>query len=150
MLQNTSRGYSLLDPELPLLAVDAAYEIDIYLTTSKDFGLDSTILEDQFKNTTDLINRLSIISASTETITPDRQLYLQSLLPCIEASNIDLPSEPILLSKKLNEIIKTLGEHAAPAELPLVRDFFISLSNFSSNMQCWSRSGSSSHPYATL
>ena len=150
MLQNTPRGYSLLDPELPLLAVDAAYEIDIYLTTSKALGLNTMSFDDQFKNTADLINRLSIISASTETVTPDRQLYVQSLLPCIEASNIDLPSEPILLSKKLNEIIKTLGKEGTPSELPLIRDFFISLSNFSSNMQCWSRSGSSSHPYATL
>lgn len=150
MLQNTPRKYSLLDPELPLLAIDAAYEIDVFLNEQQEPALKAVGVESNFHNTLDLIHRLSDISTSADTITPDRELYFRSLLPCMEASHINLPTEPSLLSDKLNKIMAELKNKTNDSDLQSVRDFFISLSDFSSNTQRWSRGGASSHPYATL
>lgn len=150
MLLKTSRRYSLLDPELPLLAVDAAYEIDIFLNSSTDNSSATNGHVFQFQNTTDLIERLKDISASAETVTSDKELYLRSLLPCIEASHVNLPKEPVLLSQKLAEIMGVLGDESKKNDLGTVRDFFLSLSDVSSNTQRWSRGGAASHPYATL
>lgn len=150
MIQNTPRKYSLLDPELPLLAIDAAYEIDVFLNEQQEPLSQIAGTGNNFKNTLDLIHRLSDISTSADTIVPDRELYFRSLLPCMEASHINLPTEPSLLSDKLNKIMNELKNKTKDPDLQSVRDFFISLSDFSSNTQRWSRGGASSHPYATL
>lgn len=139
MNQNSNRSYSFLDPELPLLAVDAAYEIDDFLASTDPSS--SASLDSDLKISNELINRLKKISSSNQSVTADNELFCKSLLPQMAIGKISLPTDPVSLNTKLLEIMQSSGSTKSSIDLQNVRDFFITISDFSMNAQRWSRSG---------
>lgn len=133
--------YSLLDPDLPLLAIDAAYEIDELIAYFEKPNPSHSSRE-KLAFSTDLVNRLKQISASNQTITADNELYCHSLLPQIKSDNISLPTEPVSLTEKLYSVIKSYDTNKSKDDLQNIRDFFIAVSDFSLNAQRWSRGNS--------
>ena len=141
MNQTKTTRYSLLDPDLPLLAIDAAYEIEELIAESTS----STVHKSEnvkLTFSTDLINRLKQIGQSDQTVTADNELFCHSLLPQIKSENISLPTEPISLTEKLYSVTKAYESNKSKDDLQSIRDFFIAVSDFSLNAQRWSRGNS--------
>lgn len=133
--------YSLLDPDLPLLAIDAAYEIDELIAQSESAARIQPKSQ-SLKLSTDLVSRLKQISEANQVVTADSELFCHSLLPQIKNDNISLPTEPVSLNAKLYEVMKSYDPSKSKDDLQNIRDFFIAVSDFSLNAQRWSRSNS--------
>ena len=120
--------YSLLDTDLPLLAIDAASEIDSHITSGYKLNLDLT-------NTKQLLHRLEVITSSNAEIDVDKQIYIHVLAPLHDVG-ADLLCEPISVKSSIDKLSQLLVNQRLESDdeqafLKKLRDIFIGLSEFS-------------------
>jgi hypothetical protein len=141
--------YSLFDADLPLLAVDAAAEIDSII--AEDGGLiDQATSALQYTN--ELLDRLVSISSNQNEINVDSIMYEQSFLPTLGQER-EMFQQPTTLKERLTEL---MSHHANLAEKDTalffsgLREFFLEVSKFSSSSRRKLRIGSNPYPNATM
>lgn len=140
------RTFSLFDADLPLLAADAAAEIEL-LTNS------SHVEDCQLPFTVELLQRLKSISSTTEKFNVDRLLYQKSLLPSVSPQEQTLFEAPSEVDKRLNEFVNKhdlFTEEADGEFFTSLKSFFLEVSSFASASRSMLRNGSGTTPYATL
>jgi hypothetical protein len=141
------KTYSLFDADLPLLAADAAAEIDL-LTSCSSCGE-----AHKLTYTTELLARLKSIASTEEKFNVDRMLYERSLLPSVSAEEQVLFVEPSEVHRRLGDLIAKheLFPKAGDTEfLSRLKSFFLEVSSFASASRGMLRIGSVNTPYATL
>jgi hypothetical protein len=140
--------YSMTDSDLPLLSIDAAYEIEQLIA----LGANSIDNQDRLVNTRILLDRLAHIANSSGPSDIDSMIYEHSFLPKITGER-SLFSKPETIQSKLDSM---LGRHefadgqAGPEFLRTLRDFFIEVSKFATTSRVVYRRSTSLHPNATL
>jgi len=139
--------YSLLDSDLPLLAVDAACEIDSHIFS----GYKSKLTLD---NTKLLLQRLQLITSAENTGDVDRQLYVHALSPS-HGNGAELLEQPISVKTSLERLGRLLtSDKPEQADeqvfLTKLRDIFLGISDFALETRRNLVSNDSGHPYATL
>lgn len=141
MNPTNTHKFSLLDPDLPLLAIDAAYEIDELIDnlTSKDTQQFSN---ESLRLSNDLLDRLKEISSAKKTITVDQELLSHSLLSLYGNENIQMRMKPISLAEHLRKTLISYESKNSKKDLPSIRDFFIMISDFCADTQRWARGNS--------
>lgn len=142
--------FSLFDADLPLLAVDAAAEIDQIIPAVSSSG--DEIQKTSLEYTKELLERLSSISSNQAEINVDSIMYEQSFLPTLEGKG-EMFQEPMTLKGQLDELLSRhskLVDKDATQFLTALRDFFLEVSAFSSSSRRMLRIGSNPHPNATL
>jgi hypothetical protein len=141
-----SKTYSLFDSDLPLLAADAAVEIDLLSRGEADISTAS------LKCTFSLLERLKTISSNTEKFNVDRALFQQSLLPSAmdDATTIVEPSEVTTRLTMMAQNHKLDAQKIDGNYLTKVRDFFLEISSFTNANRYMLRAGSNAAPYSIL
>lgn len=146
----TASPYSLFDADLPLLAVDAAAEIDAIIID--DDRLADQEYHSKLEYTNEILDRLASISSNQNEINVDSIMYEQSFLPTIGGER-EIYHQPNTLKARLTELMSrhsNLAEKDANVFFTGLRDFFLEVSIFSSSSRRMLRVGSNSHPNATM
>lgn len=140
--------FSLFDADLPLLAVDAASEIDSIIEQNSA----SSGNIDALRYTTELLDRLVSISSNQAEINVDSIMYEQSFLPSIGGEK-SMFQRPITLKERLAELVSQhsdLGNTDAETFYSALRDFFLDVSKFASASRRMLRIGNNPYPNASM
>lgn len=140
--------FSLFDADLPLLAVDAASEIDSIIEQNSA----SSGNIDALRYTTELLDRLVSISSNQAEINVDSIMYEQSFLPSIGGEK-SMFQRPITLKERLAELVSQhsdLENTDAETFYSALRDFFLDVSKFASSSRRMLRMGNNPYPNASM
>jgi hypothetical protein len=147
--QSIASPYSLFDADLPLLAVDAASELDQMLPTEAG---KTTPVAQGLLSTSELLDRLISISSNNDCTNVDGIMYEQSFLPNMGEEQ-EMFSQPSNLKVRLDDLLtrhSLFVEDNEIAFLRKLRDFFLEVSSFASSSRRMLHRGGGLHPNATL
>jgi lipopolysaccharide biosynthesis regulator YciM len=145
MRETMATRYSLLDPDLPLLAVDAACELDTHIASGYQQQL-------QLKNTVELLKRLQQITSEEHPADVDKQLVVHALSHERATELLDKPVSVKISLERLSTLIAQHQPEQTDEKLFLarLRDVFLGISEFAMETRRSLVSNDSGHPYATL
>lgn len=147
-VQSEASPFSMMDSDLPLLALDAAYEVEQIMSDPSSNCSNAAKLQ----KTSELLDRLRVIASKQDPTDIDSLVYEQSFLPTLSGKN-EFFEAPGTIQPKLDAMLSKHQLFGAQEALPFLeslRDFFIELSQFASSSRLLFRRALKTHPNATL